>query len=114
MNLYNNADVGLIPLQDNLFNSMKSNLKILECATKMIPAICSRVSTFTDNEPPVKWVEKESDWQKHIMYYLNNPLKIIEDGKALYEWAVKYHNMNDINLLRYDLLNKLVNKKEVV
>ncbi len=101
MDLYNQADVGLVPLEDNLFNRCKSNLKILECAAKMIPAIVSRVDTFTDNNPPVKWVDKESDWERHIMHYLNNPMEIIEDGKYLHEWAIKHYNLKDTNELRY-------------
>ena len=108
MNLYNHGDVGIVPLENNQFNSMKSNLKILECATKYMPAICSRVSTFIDNEPPVKWVEKESDWIKHIVFYLNNPMEIIKDWIALRDWAEKYHSMEVVNQIRYDSLKKLI------
>ncbi len=108
MDLYNSADVALIPLEDNHFNRCKSNLKVLEAAAKKIPAICSRVETFTDNEPPVRWVYQESDWLKHIQYYLNNPMQIIEDGEKLHLWAMAHHNMADMNFLRSELLNKLV------
>jgi glycosyltransferase involved in cell wall biosynthesis len=46
MNFYNEADACLVPLVDSKFNSMKSNLKVLEAATKNAPVICSNVNPY--------------------------------------------------------------------
>ena len=74
MCLYENADVMLIPLENNTWNGYKSNLKILEAATKKIPCIVSNVAPYSkDKDCPVLWVNTPDDWMKHLKFLINNP-----------------------------------------
>ena len=109
MNLYKDGDVGLVPLVDNEFNRCKSNLKLLELGAKKLPAIVSYMPTYTDNNPPVKWVKKQSDWLEYIMFYINHPEKIKEDGEKLYEWVKTYYSMDDVNTKRIESIKRLLN-----
>jgi hypothetical protein len=42
-------DIGLVPLEDNVFNSCKSNIKYLEYAACGIPSVYSNVPPYTDS-----------------------------------------------------------------
>ena len=104
MDLYKDADVGLIPLEDNRFTRCKSNLKILECAAKKIPAIVSDVATYLDNQPPVFFAKNENEIKRGIEYYLSN-LESTHDW--LYGWAMEHHYLPTVNKLREKSLNSI-------
>lgn len=61
INFYKDADVALVPLVDSKFNSMKSNLKVLEAAVKNLPVIASNVEPYASCPHIIK-VSKQSDW----------------------------------------------------
>ena len=48
--LYSLFDVKIVPLEDNKFNNMKSELKVLEAAEYKLPVIASNVSPYKDME----------------------------------------------------------------
>lgn len=109
MNVYNEADAALIPLESNFFNSCKSNLKLLEAGCKKLPAICQRVPPYSDcGDAPVLWVDRQTDWHKHIRYLSSNPDKAAELGQQLHEWALAKYNLFDWNNVRFDLYNHIV------
>ena len=111
MNLYSYADIVLVPLEDSPWHSCKSNLKILEAACKKAPVIVSKVNPYAlDKDAPVFWVEKQSDWYKHLKDLINNPNKIKDYGEKTYEWAVKKYNLKDINITRRDTFKGLIQK----
>jgi hypothetical protein len=98
MNAYKDSDIGLVPLVDNKFNSMKSNLKVLEIASKKNPAIVSYVNPYLDL--PVHYVKKQSDWYKHIKDLSLDKAMREESGNNLFEHCRKVFNFNDINKQR--------------
>lgn len=98
MQLYEYADIVLVPLENTSWHSCKSNLKLLEAATKKLPVICSKVEPYSlDTDAPVLWVESQKDWFEHIKYLILNPDKRIEYGEKLYEWAKEKYNIHSIN-----------------
>lgn len=103
MELYREADVGLIPLEDNRFTRCKSNLKILECAAKKIPAIVSNVATYRDNFPQIYYVDN-NDFKKAVRYFFENPDVISLGGEFLYKWAMEHHYLPTVNKLREEAL----------
>lgn len=113
MELYREADVGLVPLEDNRFTRCKSNLKLLECAAKKIPVICSNVATYTDNDPPVMFTpgidnrEGGSDWYFWIKTMIQDGFGKSTMGNRLYEWAQEHHNLHNTNKLREAAVNEL-------
>jgi len=108
MNLYKHADIMLIPLENSPWHAAKSNLKMLEAASKKIPVIVSKVEPYSlDKDAPVLWVEKQSDWIKHIKFLLNNEKERQEIGDAFYRWAVSNYNLLDINKSRAECFRGL-------
>lgn len=101
MNLYKEADIMLIPLENSSWHACKSNLKILEAACNEIPCIVSKVEPYSrDKDAPVLWVEKQSDWLTHINYLLKNKNAIIDYGKKLKEWAESNYHIHSVNQRR--------------
>lgn len=94
------GDVGLVPLENNYFNQCKSNLKVLEYATKKIPAIISNVSSLTVNNPPCIIAKNDKDWVEAFMLYLKDENKRKEDGQKLHDWAVSNYSLKVINEIR--------------
>lgn len=90
MNHFSHADIMLLPLEKTEWHSMKSNLKLLEAACKGIPVICSKVLPYTQHYPPVLWVEKQSDWFKHVNDLVNDKAMREDYGKRLIEWAEQF------------------------
>jgi hypothetical protein len=96
--IYENADIMLVPLVANDWSRCKSNLKILEASVKNIPVICSKVEPYSmDADAPVLWVEKQSDWYKHLNFLINNEKARQDYGEALGEWGRRKYNLFDIN-----------------
>ena len=109
MEHYKHADIMLIPLEDSKWHGCKSNLKILEAASKRIPCIVSNVEPYNvDKDCPVLFVNSQSDWNKHIKYLVNNPEERIKLGEQLYEWAKEKYNYQEISQRRFEAYSSLI------
>jgi hypothetical protein len=106
MAAYADSDVSIIPLVENKFNSMKSNLKVLETASKKNPAIVSFVDPYHDL--PVHYVKKQSDWFKHIKDLTYDKGMREESGLKLFNYCDKYYNFDMINQKRLGIYKKLI------
>jgi glycosyltransferase involved in cell wall biosynthesis len=93
---YEHADICLIPLLQNDFNSYKSNLKILEAAHMGLPVIVSKVHPYMDI-PGVNYCKTSNDWVSHIKRLVMYPARRKEEGARLKEWADTYFNFDKIN-----------------
>jgi hypothetical protein len=100
--LYNEIDIILIPLQNTVFNSYKSQLKVIEAGIHKCSVIASAVgpNLIDLNENNSYLVYNESDWysaieseiynktNKHILLYnhikMNYDLKIINNKRYTY------------------------------
>ena len=109
MDMYNYADIVLIPLEDSEWHACKSNLKILEAAAKRLPVICSNVAPYNmDVDAPVLWVNSQKDWFRYINLLTNNPSLRENLGNELYAWASKKYNFTKINQQRYDAYKSII------
>jgi hypothetical protein len=107
--MYENADIMLVPLVANNWSRCKSNLKLLEASVKSIPVICSKVEPYSiDADAPVLWVEKQSDWYKHLNFLINNEKARQDYGEALGEWGRKKYNLFDINPKRKECFESII------
>ena len=110
MTMYRNADIMVIPLEDNEFNSCKSILKVLEAASKKIPVIVSNVKPYSQfKDMPVLWINSPKDWFTHLNYLILNSKERIDLGIKLYEWAKERFNLDLMNAKRNAAFNTLVN-----
>jgi glycosyltransferase involved in cell wall biosynthesis len=93
---YRVADICVAPLVDNEFNSMKSNLKILEAAHMGLPVIASHVNPYL-NMPGVMYAEKQSDWNR----WFNAETAVLEAAaNELKRFCDEHYNFDKINELR--------------
>ena len=107
--MYENADIMLVPLVANEWSKGKSNLKLLEASVKNIPVICSKVEPYSlDSDAPILWVEKQSDWYKHLNFLINNEKARQDYGQALGEWGRKKYNLFDINPRRRSAFKSII------
>ena len=109
MEMYQEGDIMLIPLEDSQWHSCKSNLKILEAASKYMPCIVSNVEPYSrDKDAPVLWVNNQKDWNKHIMTLVKDKNLRDEYGKRLYQWAKEKYNHQEINSIRAAAFRDLI------
>jgi hypothetical protein len=107
MAAYCDSDISLIPLVDSKFNSMKSNLKVLETAAKRNPVIVSNVDPYKGFYPSCK-VNSQKDWYYWIKLLVNDEAARISYGQDLYEYCNKHYNLHEVNKKRFSIYNKLV------
>ena len=110
MGAYADSDISIIPLVDNKFGSMKSNLKVLETASKRNPAIVSNVHPYKDM--PVCYVNNQKDWYYWIKLLVNDEAARIEYGQKLFDYCNANFNLHTINNKRFAIYNKLIGNEE--
>jgi hypothetical protein len=111
MGAYADSDISIIPLVDNKFGSMKSNLKVLETASKRNPAIVSNVHPYKDM--PVCYVNNQRDWYYWIKLLVNDEAARIEYGQKLFEYCNTNFNLHTINNKRFAIYNKLIGNASI-
>ena len=104
-NDYHNSGISVIPLADNLFNSFKSELKLLEAGHFCKPALVSYVAPYTNlatvkNSIPIK----NNDWAKAIKKIKGNLNMQNDLGLKLKEDVETHYNLDKENRKRIQLL----------
>jgi len=106
MNFYNEADACLIPLVDSKFNSMKSNLKVLEAATKNAAVIASNVKPYSQC-PYIIPIGNQGGWFENIKKVVKDAIYRQEMGLANGEWCRENFDLVKVNKLRTQVFNAL-------
>jgi hypothetical protein len=112
---YNFLDVSLVPLVDNKFNSMKSELKLIEAGFFKKAVIVDDVYPYKPllrHKQNAMVVRKYQDWYKHAKYLLENPSAITELGEALHETVQSYH-IDRVNEKRYKFYKDVLAKRNI-
>lgn len=99
---YEEADVCLVPLINSRFNSMKSNLKVLEAANLGLPCIVHNVHPYKDM--PVIYARSTRDWVTWIKKFAASAKRRKEYGSALKDWCFENYNFDKINYERKNIL----------
>lgn len=102
---YAHADICVAPLIKSVFNSMKTNLKVLEAAYSALPIVCSEVDPYLDL--PVLYANKQGDWFKHLNALIHDKDMRIELGQQLKDYCDQEYNFKTINQKRYEAFNGL-------
>jgi glycosyltransferase involved in cell wall biosynthesis len=110
---YNWMDVSLVPLVDNKFNSLKSELKLIEAGF-------FRKAVIVDNVEPYKRllkhmdnclvVNKPKDWYRNAKYLLDNPDEIKRLGENLYKTVQPFH-IDRVNEKRYNFYKDVLKER---
>jgi hypothetical protein len=106
MNFYNEADACLIPLVDSKFNSMKSNLKVLEAATKNAVVIASNVKPYSQCSHIIP-VTHQGGWFENIKKVVKDAIYRQEMGLANGQWCRENFDLVKVNKLRTQIFNAL-------
>jgi hypothetical protein len=107
---YDEIDVSLIPLRDNRFNKLKSNLKLIESGFKKKACIVSNVHPY---EPMLQHgknclvVKHKNDWYKNMVKLIENPNMINDLSDQLY-LDVQVQHIDKIAELRYRTYKKIL------
>lgn len=80
-----NLDLALAPLEENLFNECKSNLRLLEYGVCKYPVVCSDVRCYEGSLPATRVKNRYRDWMDAIRMHLSDPVASQAQGLALYE-----------------------------
>ncbi len=102
---YAHADICLVPLVNSKFNSMKSNLKILEAANLSLPVIAHNVHPYKDL--PVMYALGTKEWVTAMKYLIDNKSARIDFGERLNEFCNKYYNYLSINQIRKEIFQDI-------
>ncbi len=77
-------DLALAPIEQNLFNECKSNLRLLEYGACAVPLVCSDVGPYRDGSLPVTRVRnRHRDWVAAIRAHLADAGARADAGDAL-------------------------------
>ncbi len=110
---YSYMDVSLVPLVDNEFNSLKSELKLIEAGFFKKAVVVDNVEPYRSllrHKQNAMVVNKPSDWYKHCKYLLDNPGAIKELGEALHE-TVKPYGIDEVNKKRYKFYSDVLKER---
>jgi hypothetical protein len=95
-------DLALAPLEDNLFNRCKTNLRQLEYGACGFPVICSDIDPFRDSGLPVTLVRNRTDdWLQAIRMHLADLDATAKAGDALREAVLRDWMLEGENLKRW-------------
>jgi len=79
-----NLDLAIAPLEDNLFNRCKSNLRLLEYGICGFPVVCSDVEPYREHNLPVTRVRNRyKDWVDAIRMHINDREQTALQGDRL-------------------------------
>ena len=78
-------DLALAPLEDNLFNACKSNLRLLEYGACGFPVICSDIVCYRGDLPVTRVRNRYKEWADAIRMHLADLDATAKTGDALRE-----------------------------
>jgi len=119
---YSKFDISLAPIQNHIFNRMKSQLKVIEAGFYKKALIASNVGPYTidlkhalnqgqftdGNALLVDNARNHSDWSKNIKKLVGNPNMIVDLGERLYETVKDKYDLNQVTKTRYEFYKSLI------
>jgi len=89
-------DIAIAPLEDNLFNRCKSNLRLLEYGAMSWPVVCSDVYPYQTNNPPVfRCSPNTGDWIKALTHLIDDNELRETMGEQLKGWVFKSYKLDN-------------------
>ena len=91
-------DLALAPVEENLFNECKSNLRLLEYGACGYPVVCSDVRCYAGDLPVTRVKNRYRDWVDAIRMHLSDADASAAQGKALQEAVLSYWMLDEQGL----------------
>lgn len=114
-NVLNETDIVIAPLDNNKFNTMKSNLKQVECWTRKLPVVCNDMPPYNvDGKhmenciliPTKKNARKY--WQKYLKKLILDSELRKKLGEQLYEDFKIIYNLEHITKIRFNFYKNIL------
>lgn len=110
--LYNEIDIALVPLQENSFNSFKSQIKIIEAGWFKKAAIVSNVMPYTidcnrSNSVLISPSKRNNGWGVAMKSLIINKERREDLAEALHETVTKKYMMDIVNKSRHEFYQTL-------
>ena len=119
---YSKFDVSLAPIKNNMFNRMKSQLKVIEAGFYKKALIASNIGPYTidlkhcldngkfvdGNALLVDENRNHTDWAKFIEKLLKNPNMINDMGERLYETVKDVYDLNNVTKTRREFYLSII------
>lgn len=81
-------DIAIAPLEQNVFNECKSNLRLLEYGAMGWPVVCSDVFPYRSSNPPVLRCSNDvGEWLGAIRSLVHDEPLRLKMGEQLYQWV---------------------------
>ena len=81
-------DIAIAPLETNIFNACKSNLRLLEYGAMGWPVVCSDVFPYrTDNPPVIRCSDDVNEWVNALRSLAADPDRRASLGQQLHDWV---------------------------
>jgi hypothetical protein len=124
---YNLFDISLVPIEENMFNKVKSQLKVVEAGFHKKAIIAQNFGPYTldidhawksgegigeGNGLLVDSIKNHKDWYKSIKRLVTSPEKIKELGESLYKTVNERYHIDVVTEKRKDLYLKLIDEKK--
>jgi O-antigen biosynthesis protein len=93
-----NLDLALAPLEQNIFNQCKSNLRLLEYGICGFPVICTDIAPYRCGLPVTRVKNKHKDWVEAIREHLFDLDEAALRGDALKAAVLKDWMLDGTNL----------------
>ncbi|MBI6954776.1 MULTISPECIES: glycosyltransferase [unclassified Pseudomonas] len=94
-----NLDLAVAPLEQNLFNDCKSNLRLLEYGACGFPVICTDTKAYAGYLPCTRVRENTTEqWLDAIRMHLADPMASYRQGDALREAVLRDYVLNEHHL----------------
>lgn len=110
LNVLRGADAVVVPLQENEFNSCKSNLKILEAGVYALPVICQNTAPYSDCDAPVYFAETSADWKYYMEQLLSDRFAAMTKGREVQDWCRRNHDLAPWNEKRFQILKNTIHE----
>lgn len=106
MRAYDGHKIAIAPLTDTVFNSCKSNLKVLEAGAKGLPIICSQVEPYYNSvdKDVVIYANNKTEWHSELTKLIVYKDYCQDQGEKLAEHVRLHYNLKDANELRRQLI----------
>ena len=107
---YNKIDVALAPLVDDKFNSLKSELKMIEAGFMKKAMIVSDVwpYKYVINDSNCLTVKHKHHWSKQMQKLINDPNRIEDLGEALYESVKDKYDLEKVTRRREEWYQSII------
>lgn len=98
---YYEGDIGILPSKPSMFNSMKSNLKVLEYASLKIPVVCSEAEPYIGL--PVDFFTGEKSFIDQITRLVESSDLRKDRGDILHNHCIENYNLKNFTKNRLEV-----------